>query len=59
MNAYHLFLIILFTYISFLVLTGIYFNKKQQSQTDFRLAGKSAGFLSIGVSAWTGFICTG
>ena len=59
MNAYHLFLLILFFYISFLVLTGVYFNRKQKSQTDFWLTGKSAGFLAIGFSAAASWLTTG
>ncbi|MBU1340052.1 MAG: sodium:solute symporter family protein [Proteobacteria bacterium] len=59
MNAYHLFLVLLFIYISFLVLTGIYFNKKQKTQTDFWLAGKSAGFLSLGFSAAASWLTAG
>jgi SSS family solute:Na+ symporter len=59
MNAYHLFLIVLFIYISFLVLTGIYFNRKQKTQKDFWLAGKSAGFLQIGFSAAASWLTAG
>ena len=59
MNAYHLFLLILLFYVSFLVLTGIYFNRKQKSQTDFWLAGKSAGFLAIGFSAVASWLTAG
>ncbi len=59
MSAYHLFVFFLFIYICFLVMTGIYFNKQQQSQTDFWLAGKSAGFLSIGFSAAASWLTAG
>lgn len=59
MNAYHLFLILLSFYIGFLVFTGFYFNKKQKSQIDFWLAGKSAGFVSIGFSAAASWLTAG
>ncbi len=59
MNAYQLFLILLSLYIGFLVFTGFYFNKKQKSQTDFWLAGKSAGFISIGFSAAASWLTAG
>jgi solute:Na+ symporter, SSS family len=59
MSAYHLFLIVLFIYISFLILTGIYFNKRHKSQTDFWLAGRSSGFLSIGFSAAASWLTAG
>ncbi|MCG8633065.1 MAG: sodium:solute symporter family protein [Desulfobacterales bacterium] len=59
MASYHLFLLVLAVYISFLVLTGLYFSKKQKSQTDFWLAGKSAGFLSVGFSAAASWLTAG
>jgi solute:Na+ symporter, SSS family len=59
MNAIHLFLFVLLIYIAFLVLTGVYFTKRQNSPTDFWLAGKSAGFLSIGFSAAASWITAG
>lgn len=59
MDAYYLFLLVLFVYIFFLVLTGFYFNKKQQSPTDFWLAGKSAGWISIGFSAAASWLTAG
>ncbi|MCG8616539.1 MAG: sodium:solute symporter family protein [Desulfobacterales bacterium] len=59
MTSYTLFLIVLGTYITFLVLTGIYFSKKQNSQADFWLAGKSAGFLSVGFSAAASWLTAG
>lgn len=59
MTAIHFFLIVLFTYIAFLILTGIYFTKKQNSPSDFWLAGKSAGFLSIGFSAAASWLTAG
>ena len=59
MSAYHLFLLVLFIYIIGLILTGFYFNKKNTSPTDFWLAGKSAGFLSIGFSAAASWLTAG
>ncbi len=59
MNAYHLFLTLLSIYIGFLVLTGIYFSRKQQSQTDFWLAGRSAGSIAIGFSAAASWLTAG
>ncbi len=59
MNAYHLFLTLLSIYIGFLVLTGIYFGRKQRSQTDFWLAGRSAGCISIGFSAAASWLTAG
>ena len=51
MNPYQLFLCLLLAYITLLISVGWYFNKRQQTQTDFWLAGKKAGVLSIGCSA--------
>ncbi|MBU4129517.1 MAG: sodium:solute symporter family protein [Proteobacteria bacterium] len=59
MGAYNLFLLVLFVYIFVLVLIGVYFNKKQASPVDFWLAGKSAGFLSIGFSAAASWLTAG
>lgn len=59
MNAYHLFLIILAVYIGFLLITGFYFNRKEQSQADFWLAGRSAGFISLGFSAAASWLTAG
>ncbi len=59
MDAYFVFLLVLFVYISFLVLTGFYFHKKQQSPTDFWLAGRSAGWISIGFSAAASWLTAG
>ncbi|WP_022669284.1 sodium:solute symporter family protein [Desulfospira joergensenii] len=59
MNAFHLFLLVLFVYLSFLILTGLYFNKRQVSQTDFWLAGKSAGVFSLGFSAAASWLTAG
>lgn len=59
MAAYHLFLIFLSVYIGFLVFTGLYFNRKNQSQTDFWLAGKAAGFISVGFSAAASWLTAG
>lgn len=59
MTAYNLFLLVLFVYISFLVVTGIYFNRKDHSSTDFWLAGKSVGFVAIGFSAAASWLTAG
>lgn len=59
MASFHLFLIVLSVYILFLVFTGVYFSKQQNTQEDFWLAGKSAGFLSIGFSAAASWLTAG
>ncbi len=59
MGAYPLFLLVLFIYIFVLILIGLYFSKHQTSPTDFWLAGKSAGFLSIGFSAAASWLTAG
>ena len=59
MTAYHLFLLVLSLYITFLVLTGIYYNRKDHSPADFWLAGKSIGFVSIGFSAAASWLTAG
>ncbi len=59
MSAYHQFLLVLSIYIFVLILTGLYFSKKQTSPADFWLAGKSAGFLSIGFSAAASWLTAG
>lgn len=59
MNAYHLFLLVLFIYLFILVMIGVYFNKKQASPVDFWLAGRSEGFLSIGFSAAASWLTAG
>ncbi len=60
MGAYTLFLLVLSVYIAFLVLIGLYFNKTQTTTaTDFWLAGKSAGWLSIGFSAAASWLTAG
>lgn len=59
MSGYHLFLLVLFIYIFILVLTGLYFSKRQTTPTDFWLAGKSAGVLSIGFSAAASWLTAG
>lgn len=59
MTPYYLFLLVLSAYIFFLILTGVYFSRKQRSQTDFWLAGKSVGALSIGFSAAASWLTAG
>jgi len=59
MSPYHQFLIVLSVYIAFLVLTGIYFSKKQTSAAEFWLAGRSAGAVSIGFSAAASWLTAG
>jgi len=59
MTAYQVFLVVLSVYILFLVVTGFYFKRKGDSPTDFWLAGKSAGFISIGFSAAASWLTAG
>lgn len=59
MTSYHLFLLVLSAYICFLILTGVYFSRKQRSQIDFWLAGKSVGAMSIGFSAAASWLTAG
>ncbi|MBI9089531.1 MAG: sodium:solute symporter family protein [Desulfobacterium sp.] len=59
MNPYQLFLCLLLAYITLLISVGWYFNKRQKTQTDFWLAGKKAGVLSIGCSAAASWLTAG
>lgn len=59
MTAFQLFIALLLGYISILVFIGWSFNKKQRSLTDFWLAGKEAGTLSIGFSAAASWLTAG
>ena len=59
MNAYTLFLILLSVYIAFLVLTGLYFSRRQATASEFWLAGRRASFLSIGFSAAASWLTAG
>lgn len=59
MTSYQLFLLFLTLYIVVLIGTGIYFSTKQKTLTDFWLAGKSAGCLSIGFSAAASWLTAG
>lgn len=54
-----IFLIFLSVYIAFLVVTGLYFNSKNRSQTDFWLAGRTPGFISVGFSAAASWLTAG
>jgi len=56
MAPYHLFLILLAIYIAMLVAIGMLSSKRQRSVTDFWLAGRELGAITIGFSAaasWT------
>jgi len=59
MAAYHVFLFLLCSYILLLLVAGVYFSKKQHTGTDFWLAGKRAGSLSIGFSAAASWLTAG
>ncbi|WP_163335861.1 sodium:solute symporter [Desulfopila sp. IMCC35008] len=59
MDGYQIFLILLAGYIAFLIITGIYFTKRQKSLREFLLAGKRAGALSIGFSAAASWLTAG
>lgn len=56
MDAYSLFLVFLSIYIAVLLGIGLYLSRRQRSETDFWLAGRELGPISIGLaaaSAWT------
>ncbi|WP_348305566.1 sodium:solute symporter family protein [Methanothrix sp.] len=56
MDAYSLFLVFLAIYIAILLGIGLYLSRRQRSETDFWLAGRELGSISIGLaaaSAWT------
>lgn len=59
MTAYQLFLLLLTLYIALLIAIGLYFSKRQRTLTDFWLAGKEAGWLSIGFSAAASWLTAG
>ena len=59
MSAVSLFLAVLFVYIAFLVITGVYFSRRQTSAADFWLAGRAAGPISIGFSAAASWLTAG
>ena len=59
MTAYEMFLLFLTLYISILIATGLYFSKRQKTLTDFWLAGKEVGGLSIGFSAGASWLTAG
>ncbi len=59
MQAFHLFLAVLLVYIAFLVVTGLYFSRRQTSSEAFWLAGRSAGTISIGFSAAASWLTAG
>lgn len=59
MTPYHLFLVLLIVYIGILVATGLYFSKQQKNLVDFWLAGKQAGWMSLGFSAAASWLTAG
>lgn len=59
MNGYRIFLLLLSAYIAVLFSIGWYFNRKNSSITDFWLAGKGLGPLSIGFSAAASWLTAG
>ncbi len=59
MTAYQLFLVCLTIYIGVLIATGLYFSKRQKTLTDFWLAGKEVGCLSLGFSAAASWLTAG
>lgn len=56
MDPYYLFLILLATYIAMLVAIGLLSSKRQRSVTDFWLAGRELGTITIGFSAAASWI---
>ncbi len=56
MDAYSLFLVFLAIYIAILLGIGLYFSRRQKSVTDFWLAGRELGPISIGFSAASAWI---
>lgn len=59
MSGYQIFLLVLSVYITFLVSTGFYFKKKDDSPADFWLAGKSVSWVPIGFSAAASWLTAG
>lgn len=59
MNGYTMFLVLLAAYLAVLVAIGWYFNDKQKSVTDFWLAGRKQGPLSLGCSAAASWLTAG
>jgi len=56
MDAYSLFLAFLVVYIAALAGIGLYFSRRQRSVTDFWLAGRELGPITIGFSAASAWI---
>jgi SSS family solute:Na+ symporter len=56
MDPYNLFLIILMIYIAVLVAIGLLTSKRQRSVTDFWLAGRELGIITIGFSAASSWV---
>ncbi|HOV52724.1 MAG TPA: sodium:solute symporter family protein, partial [Methanothrix sp.] len=56
MDAYSLFIAFLVVYIAALAGIGLYFSRRQRSVTDFWLAGRELGPITIGFSAASAWI---
>ena len=56
MDAYSLFLTFLVIYVAVLLGIGLYFSRRQKSVTDFWLAGRELGPITIGFSAASAWI---
>ncbi|NMC10026.1 MAG: sodium:solute symporter family protein [Methanothrix sp.] len=56
MDAYSLFIVFLVVYIAALAGIGLYFSRRQRSVTDFWLAGRELGPVTIGFSAASAWI---
>jgi SSS family solute:Na+ symporter len=56
LDAYSLFLVFLAIYIAVLLGIGLYFSRRQKSVTDFWLAGRELGPITIGFSAASAWI---
>jgi solute:Na+ symporter, SSS family len=56
LDAYSLFLVFLAVYIAVLLCIGLYFSRRQKSVTDFWLAGRELGPITIGFSAASAWI---
>jgi SSS family solute:Na+ symporter len=59
MDGYSIFLVLLTIYIAGLMAIGWYFNKRQKSITDFWLAGRRLGPVSLGIAAAASWITAG
>jgi SSS family solute:Na+ symporter len=59
MDSYQLFLILLAVYLGVLVAIGWYFTKRQNTVTDFWLAGRRIGTVGVGFSSAASWLTTG